>query len=374
MKNPEKLIETFSIDTRRELVAKLLSLGLSLTDVSKASGIDISTVRNDSRKKQDQIVGDGSFNFLIRCRLRMNKGDLGPVDNALRAALDAHLDMPRLNGIAEAIIVTSNTLLRPADPPEYIPYRKLLYALFGGKAENYLTEGDLLFTYFFDGITSDKDSLERKSFAAKSIVWMTENFIDPVYGGPYGISSLPAPLSCVAVRKMNREIESLGGYVKEVIRLRFGLNDGMAMTFPEIISTLNLNVGIERIRQIEARGLRMLRHQSRGLEVLTRSAYEIVEQELERRFNPPLQVPKNNESKVTDDCTGSLCLKVEEIELSVRTYNTLVNARIETVGDLVRMSEREFLSKKGCIRKVLNELKKVLDTLGLSFREDTTPL
>ncbi len=58
---------------------------------------------------------------------------------------------------------------------------------------------------------------------------------------------------------------------------------------------------------------------------------------------------------------------VEELELSVRSYNCLKNANIQTIGDLVQKSEAEMLRTKNFGRKSLNEIKEILGGLGLGF-------
>jgi DNA-directed RNA polymerase subunit alpha len=58
---------------------------------------------------------------------------------------------------------------------------------------------------------------------------------------------------------------------------------------------------------------------------------------------------------------------VEELELSVRSYNCLKNANIQTIGDLVQKTEAEMLRTKNFGRKSLNEIKEILQNLGLSF-------
>ena len=58
---------------------------------------------------------------------------------------------------------------------------------------------------------------------------------------------------------------------------------------------------------------------------------------------------------------------VEELELSVRSYNCLKNANIQTIGDLVQKTEAEMLRTKNFGRKSLNEIKEILSGLGLSF-------
>jgi DNA-directed RNA polymerase subunit alpha len=58
---------------------------------------------------------------------------------------------------------------------------------------------------------------------------------------------------------------------------------------------------------------------------------------------------------------------VEELELSVRSYNCLKNANIQTIGDLVQKTEAEMLRTKNFGRKSLNEIKGILEHLGLGF-------
>ena len=58
---------------------------------------------------------------------------------------------------------------------------------------------------------------------------------------------------------------------------------------------------------------------------------------------------------------------VDELELSVRSYNCLKNAGIQTIRDLVQRTEAEMLRTKNFGRKSLNELKEVLRGFGLQF-------
>ena len=58
---------------------------------------------------------------------------------------------------------------------------------------------------------------------------------------------------------------------------------------------------------------------------------------------------------------------VEELELSVRSYNCLKNANIQTIRELVQKSENEMLKTKNFGRKSLNEIKDILQKMGLSL-------
>jgi DNA-directed RNA polymerase subunit alpha len=58
---------------------------------------------------------------------------------------------------------------------------------------------------------------------------------------------------------------------------------------------------------------------------------------------------------------------VEELELSVRSYNCLKNANIQTIGELVQKTEAEMLRTKNFGRKSLNEIKEILANMGLAL-------
>jgi DNA-directed RNA polymerase subunit alpha len=62
---------------------------------------------------------------------------------------------------------------------------------------------------------------------------------------------------------------------------------------------------------------------------------------------------------------SNLLKSVEELELSVRSYNCLKNANIKTIADLVQKSEQEMLRTKNFGRKSLNEIKEILHAMGL---------
>ena len=63
----------------------------------------------------------------------------------------------------------------------------------------------------------------------------------------------------------------------------------------------------------------------------------------------------------------SLLKNVEELELSVRSYNCLKNANIRTLADLVQKTEQEMIRTKNFGRKSLNEIKEIMQSMGLNF-------
>ena len=58
---------------------------------------------------------------------------------------------------------------------------------------------------------------------------------------------------------------------------------------------------------------------------------------------------------------------IEELELSVRSFNCLQAAGIKTIRDLVQKTESEMLKYRNFGRKSLQEIKNILKDMGLSF-------
>ena len=72
-------------------------------------------------------------------------------------------------------------------------------------------------------------------------------------------------------------------------------------------------------------------------------------------------------SKTPDLRNENLDRSVEELELSVRSYNCLKNANITTIRELVQRTEADMLKTKNFGRKSLNEIKEILASMGLSL-------
>lgn len=83
-------------------------------------------------------------------------------------------------------------------------------------------------------------------------------------------------------------------------------------------------------------------------------------------FEEPGQ-KKQDQEKAELPFNKNLLLRVDELELSVRSANCLKNENIIYIGDLVHKTEYEMLRTPNFGRKSLNEIKQVLDTMGLSL-------
>lgn len=112
-------------------------------------------------------------------------------------------------------------------------------------------------------------------------------------------------------------------------------------------------------------------------------AVSVIRTQLEH-FEVGAEIPFNNLAKKNDEPevedtapTNTLGLTkaqvvlllkpIDDLELSVRAHNCLINAGIKRVIDLVNKSEDEVLNIKNFGRKSLEELKENIRVLGLSF-------
>jgi DNA-directed RNA polymerase subunit alpha len=78
--------------------------------------------------------------------------------------------------------------------------------------------------------------------------------------------------------------------------------------------------------------------------------------------------PREEEVHMTPPkLNDNLFRSVDDLELSVRSANCLKNANIRFIGELVTKSEAEMLKTKNFGRKSLNEIKEILQNMGLSL-------
>jgi DNA-directed RNA polymerase subunit alpha len=80
---------------------------------------------------------------------------------------------------------------------------------------------------------------------------------------------------------------------------------------------------------------------------------------------PVIETPEIGEEQ--QRLLENLNRSVDELELSVRSYNCLKNANIRTIGELVQKNESEMLKTRNFGRKSLNEIKEILASMGLGL-------
>ncbi len=95
-------------------------------------------------------------------------------------------------------------------------------------------------------------------------------------------------------------------------------------------------------------------------------------------FEEPAETEGGTPEKLSVMRNENLDRSVEELELSVRSYNCLKNANITTIRELVQKTEPDMLKTKNFGRKSLNEIKEILGLMGLGlgmkFDEKGNPL
>lgn len=78
-------------------------------------------------------------------------------------------------------------------------------------------------------------------------------------------------------------------------------------------------------------------------------------------------VEEEAEEKVDGELIAKLNTPVQELELSVRASNCLESAKVETVGQLVKMTEADLLKIRSLGKTSLREIKRKLADIGLSL-------
>jgi DNA-directed RNA polymerase subunit alpha len=74
--------------------------------------------------------------------------------------------------------------------------------------------------------------------------------------------------------------------------------------------------------------------------------------------------------KETDDENTVLELTLEELELSVRSYNCLKRNGINSVHELISLTEKELINVRNLGKKSLDEIRDKVAELGLEFRDE----
>jgi DNA-directed RNA polymerase subunit alpha len=84
-------------------------------------------------------------------------------------------------------------------------------------------------------------------------------------------------------------------------------------------------------------------------------------------FDEATEPVTEREEKRSPVLNDNLFRSVDDLELSVRSANCLKNANIRFIGELVVRSEAEMLKTKNFGRKSLNEIKEILNEMGLGL-------
>jgi DNA-directed RNA polymerase subunit alpha len=92
---------------------------------------------------------------------------------------------------------------------------------------------------------------------------------------------------------------------------------------------------------------------------------------LARELNVDAEGIEIGPSPIDDQLAADLALPVEDLDLTVRSYNCLKREGIHTVSELVSRSEQDLLDIRNFGSKSIEEVKEKLAEMGLSLKDST---
>lgn len=376
---------------RLPLVKELFALGFTYKKIASSVGCSVSTVTKDllllgrEKFKNRLIKRQTVFQSALRLRAGIGAKDIKPNDR-LAEILKTHLKEDEILAFISGIILTMEQLNRPAFKPEQENYYNLMAAIFGSpkpiEANPYQVWQQYLQEIAQSKIATPKSHFKLRQELIDIIIPACRELIKPIWP-----NNLPA--------KIEEQINTLRENEQEVIRLRFGLG-AQRLTLEQVAQ--KKGVTQQRVRQIEAKALRKLRHPSRSNElrpfilpiseirkeldklleewkkakegmVALRLSQVISTDEIGNSINILPQLPVLN----SESALFKLFLrKIDDLELSTRTYNALKGTGIYNVGQLVQLTEKEILRLKNFGYKSLNEIKFTLE-YGLTLKSGLEP-
>ncbi len=105
-------------------------------------------------------------------------------------------------------------------------------------------------------------------------------------------------------------------------------------------------------------------------------AGKILKEHIEKFITEKIDEPFTQEEEEVDAekqrITNLLKTSIEDLNLSVRSYNCLKSANINTIGELVQRDEQDLLKFRNFGKKSLTELVEVIEDKNLHFGMDTS--
>src|SRR5690625_3006009 len=105
-------------------------------------------------------------------------------------------------------------------------------------------------------------------------------------------------------------------------------------------------------------------------------AGKILKEHIEKFITEKIEEPFTQEEEEIDAekqrIANLLKTSIEDLNLSVRSYNCLKSANIDTIGELVTRDEQDLLKFRNFGKKSLSELVEVIEDKNLHFGMDTS--
>ncbi|MEZ4211003.1 MAG: DNA-directed RNA polymerase subunit alpha [Candidatus Paceibacterota bacterium] len=102
-------------------------------------------------------------------------------------------------------------------------------------------------------------------------------------------------------------------------------------------------------------------HDFKGLDEKPEAIIEAVQKEVE-------DVQEESKESGEDEEKEIMKTRIEDLNLSTRTLNSLVNGKIRTVGGIARKSESDLLELEGMGEKGIQEIKRALSNFGILLK------
>jgi len=237
-----------------------------------------------------------------------------------------------------------------------------------------------------DIIMNLKSLAITKSDSSSCVLKINTNKIGPVYAGslsvPAGVEIVNKDLLICTINKeidlnLQAFVESGRGYSPvEKLKKTNSENSIGSIAVDAIFSpvkSVSYKVENARVGQVTDFDKLILDIETNG-SITPRDALgvaaKILQEQLKVFINFDIAQYENVADETSNEDDGfnrNLIKTIDELELSVRSYNCLKNENITYVGDLVSRSEAEMLKTANFGRKSLNELKENLSLMGLSF-------
>jgi len=270
--------------------------------------------------------------------------------------------------------------------------RVLLSSINGFAVTSVKIEGVLHEYGTIDGVKEDvldvimnlKSLAITKGDTSPSLLKLSANKPGPVYAGsievPAGVKIINRDLLICTLNKgakldMQINVECGKGYVPAEQGKKTDRAVGTIMTDAIFSPIKKVSYKIEnaRVGQITDFDKLILEIETNGT-ITPRDALavaaKILQDQLQTFINfdmAKVELPVQKEVSPDQEFNKNLLKTIDELELSVRSYNCLKNENIIYVGDLVTKTESEMLKTANFGRKSLNELKDNLKTMGLGF-------
>jgi DNA-directed RNA polymerase subunit alpha len=208
--------------------------------------------------------------------------------------------------------------------------------------------------------------------------------IGPVYAGsissPAGVEILNKDLLICNVESggkidMNIYIQSGNGYVmaENIVKEDMPIGTIFIDALFNPVKTVSYRVENARVGNATDYDKLIIEISTNGA-ISPRNALAVAAKILQTQFQffinldvENIDFSKEKKDSIEPEFNRNLLKTIEELELSVRSYNCLRNENIVYVGDLIIRTEAEMLKTANFGRKSLNELKENLKSMNLSF-------